>query len=413
MAIPANRFEFLDKETNLPSKDFLTANSSSIFSELMPGLSEIASALGPLAGGGGLMDALGGLAKGGDLMGSLGELAKQSGVMDALGGLVGGEGGLSLDSLGGLGDIIRGAKDQLSTVIDFDKLSELDLDKMGEGLMSGNFSMDSLSGLGSAFKLDFLGGATGAMPGLDGLISGGKELMSVAGSMSGGMDVSKMLDGIMGSDSSNSRQVVNIGHQQRVLTAVGTMGMQANLPNVFTDVSSQVQSPGQLNVLGGALATRAVRNGSVNGVLEIAQSPAGGYITATVPDVNQQFITNFQIPPGMTSQDQQALYTQSVEAMETMQPGWSLVRTDVIETTSVAALPDHTTPWTALLQAQCLQTAPVIAPDLTVRPPSSTALLMVGQQSKAAMASSTNGYNAQDPFMAMRMQNPQWGAVLR
>lgn len=397
MAISAQRFEFLDKETNVPVKDFLTADSSSIFNELLPGMPEVGGALSALMNGG-------------DVMGALGDLAKSSGVMDALGGLVGGEGGLSLDSLGGLGDMIRSAKDQLSTVVDFDKLSELDLDKMGESLMSGNFSMDSLSGLGSAFKLDFLGEAGGSMSGLSGLISGGKELMAIGGSMTEGMDMSKMLDGIMGNDSENSRKVTNVGHQQRVLTAVGSMGMQANLPNVFSSVSSQVNDPGQLNVLGGNIATRAARNGSVYGVMEIANSPIGGTVTSTVPDINAQFMSGFQYPAGLDNLQLHALFDESLGAMETMQPGWSVQGYQGGSVVNATAVPARPTPWTSLLAAQTASTVPVV--DGTVTAPSSTALLLAGQQMKQKVMAANVGYGS-DPFGVLRTQNPQWSPLLQ
>jgi hypothetical protein len=411
MAIAANRFEFLDKETNVPSLDFLAASDSGVFNQAMAG-----GALDALGGLGGLGEAVSSMMNGGDIMGSLGKLAESTGIMDSVKGMLGGEGGFSLDSLGGVGDMIRSAKDQLSTVIDFDKLSDLNLDKIGSSLMSGNFDIGAFKELSGAVKLDFLEGAGGGFldsfggeGGLSNLISQGKELASVAGDMMGGADVSSLLDSFTGGDKSdNPRKVSSPANQQRALYSMGNLGMRANLPNVYESVSSQVDNPGQRYQLGGALANAASRNGSVNGVMEIANSPTGPYVTSNAPNISNQFISNFQIPPGTTSIQREQLYEESVQTLNKVDPKWSSSTYQTTTIKSVEKITITQSPWTGMLQTQCLQVGP--ATDGSVTAPSDAALLYAGQQAKQASA---NSGNASDPFAAMRMQNPGYGAILR
>lgn len=395
MAIPANRFEFLDKETNVAVKDFLTNNSSSIFSELMPSLGEIGDALGGLMDGGGLMDEL-------------------SGVMGGEGGLMGG----LTSAVGGLTDVanmVREVKDQLSGGFDLSSLGDLDLDKLGETFLGGDMGglggLVDFKGMADGLKEQFLGGAGEMIPGMDGLISEGKRLGEVAGDLMGGSDISKMLDGIMGNDSSNSRKVTHLGNQQRALVSIGTMGMQANVPNTFTSISNVVTGPGQLQQIGGAMAARAARNGSVNGVIEIAASPIGGMVDSRVPDINQQFMRSFEVPAGLNSQEQQQLYTDSVQAMNTLQPGWSVTTYRSTTITNAEYLPAAPNPWTELMQRQVQQTVPMISDGLVVTPPSTTALLMAGQACKQSTAPLYAGYGASDPYAVLRAQQPQWAPL--
>lgn len=143
-------------------------------------------------------------------------------------------------------------------------------------------------------------------------------------------------------------------------------------------------------------------------MMEIANSPVGPYVSSNTPNLSEQFIGNFKLPPGTTSITRKQLYQESVQTLNKVDPQWSSSQYKSTTIKSVEKITIEQTPWTGLLHTQCLQTVPTVSS--TVNAPSDDALLLAGQQTKQAVAQSVSG---NDAFATLRSQYGGYTALLR
>lgn len=340
MSISAQRFKFLDQETNLPVSDFLRANTSDILNIPTAGLQSITSALASLVDGG-----------------------KQA-IMDEL---------KSIGDTTGLSEAIREAKDGISSVCDAIGLPTPTLDSITQKLTRGNTSVQSaFNQIGSECKNKIIGSMGGCNGSRDTLTINGISRRAGSGPCSTSTMsnlVNRMTAGSYSPEIMDPCAIKN--------AALGTISRSSemNMPGVFTAFNNTTD-PGIMSHVAANLIPDVSSRGDMYTVMEIANSSISNTVSGLLPDASDIIMRGYATPGDIRESELSSFYDAFTSSISKIDPQWNRGSIAGNDIDSAANLYTNNTALETLIKSKVYNVSPTPNVDGTVIPSTSEEKLL-------------------------------------
>lgn len=287
MTIPAQRFSSLDKQTNIPSANFLAAASSDILNSLSNTSKDITADMQSF------------------FENSLQvKSVKPTTVIDKT---------------------VRTAKDAMGAVRDIGSFSDKDITKLIEGLIPDNPTARSLfSKLGNKCSTKGLSSGAIGKPYDTSVDCGGKKRKGKrdgCNSSEYANVLNKLTNGAYGA----TYRDINGALQN--LVALSKFGYDVNLCGVFSSLTNNLDS-NVLSRASGALLGYLGGNGNVFGVMDLANSSSGLHTLKEMPGGISTAFTNFKLPSEVVGRDLSGLADRYTGAMTMFDGNWDTSKYD-------------------------------------------------------------------------------------
>ena len=294
--IPAQRFKFLDQETNVSVQDFINIDSSDIFNAISPGLFKVTSELSALLNKMGFPDIqkeLGNLTN--NALGSVTQYARNAlnGITDAI--------GLSKDAIDSFGrDLFGGIEGGLST---FKSLT----DTVQQTILIGSTLYNEANTFitqGSQI-LQGLGGDTQSLYGLTDLVG-------------------KITNGQLNDLFTDQYSL------ERMLSGVSYGCFGSGLSGQFEALANKVNDAGVITRSIVTLSSRMAEEGNINALLELTDyvhAASGNRRLANdvyqyIPNIPSQVLSGYKIPRGVNELGLSNCYGSLNTALDTLALDW-------------------------------------------------------------------------------------------
>jgi len=300
--IPAQRFKFLDQETNVSIQDFINIDSSDILNAISPGLLKVTSELSALLNNLGFPDIqkeLGNLTN--TALGSVTQYARNAlgGITDAIGLSKG-----AIDSFGR--DLFGGIEGGLST---FKSLT----DSVQQTILIGSTLYNEASSFitqGSQI-LQGLGGDTQSLYGLTDLVN-------------------KITGGQLNSLFTDQYSL------ERMLSGVSYGCFGSGLSGQFEALANKVNDAEIITRSVVTLSSRMAEDGNINALLEMANYvlpnsdgvKLASYVNQYIPDIASRTLTGYKIPKGVSELGLSDCYGDLNATLDTMSENWNMFDAD-------------------------------------------------------------------------------------
>lgn len=298
MAISAERFKFLDEETNVAVSDF----TSSTGSDILNAPKKAAAAIS----------------------GATEAIAKSSTLASIKDGIKGAQG--TLNSLKGIVSTVRKAKDIISTIQKTKSLSLDQIDKLASTVFgSGSPQLSAFKTLGDTVKGAIASGMAIESQ-LKGKLKMGESILNAIKhpptDLKGiGNLVTKLSDGGYGATLNTFLDTKNL---EKGITGVIGPAMRMGLPGTFDAVAAKFsESKDMLTQSATSLFGMSCTDKNMFGVMELANSSVGSNITSLMPDAAKQTLSNFSIPYGLGEAKLSGFYTDFTSSLSKLDTSWS------------------------------------------------------------------------------------------
>lgn len=294
MAIAAQRFTFLDQQTNVPVANVLTQTSSDLLNTAQNDLKQLSTGLTNLLN----TNALGPIKN---------TLLNSTGISSLF------------SSLGQ----VRLTKDFFSSGINLLATPATVLSNAAKSLAGTNpNTAKALTQLSSACQNSVLGGI-GARKTQNPLISCGATGMSRQAQL-GGCDISKLSAAIAAqSGGAYNPTIYDQFNLENAASLLGAAGYKSALCGVFSALTSSVTSIDSVSRIASNLLGITATSGDIKSVIDIGSSLTKGNVPSIVPGISSIIFSNYQKPKDSSDRDLGGLYTQLSSAMPRIDSNWS------------------------------------------------------------------------------------------
>jgi hypothetical protein len=286
MAIPATRFEFLDKDTNLTVKDFYKGTNLGTLNAVIQDVTKIAGQLKGLIGNNGQ----------GALTAVLGTASKSP-------------------------ELQRMAKDGFSSVANITGLSSTGVTTFCQNALG---SVKSLQGTLSSTVSAITGLSQQAQQTVLGTLNSVSGLANTVGlgGITKGMgaissDVTGMANVI--NKVTNGNYVTTLTHSSSLsslITGISKQGYASGLPGVFTAISNAINNPQVLLSSGNVLITNLSKSGNTGGMMDVMNSSIGSELKSVNPNISQIVTNGYTVSSGNNAITMSDSFSQSMTNMD-------------------------------------------------------------------------------------------------
>lgn len=330
MAIPAQRFVYLDDTTNLPTGDFVNNTASTLQNSPQNALKLIGKELKSLVDG----------SKGVSASKILSNLTGTNGVVSRL------------------------TKDFFSSNADISGLDKNQLTSLANNLFGNNKSALSIFNgqLGEKCKQAILGSTSPVHNPKTTAVYNGKSRTTTQRSCA--TDAFAALINAVSGGNYN----VNLTTQSalgQLVSSVAVRGMQIGLPDVFSTLTKGITDKTVLAQAGQTVMSEAASAGDFEAIKDIANSSAAPYLAATNSNVCSQALSNFSIPTDTKVTDFSSLYGDLTGSMSNLDPNWNKFQlTDGTTIPSVSNMPVGNDDFNRVYASVAISTVPITS-DVT------------------------------------------------
>lgn len=286
MTVPAQRFKFLDEETNVPVSNFLSNMGSGILN-------------GPLK----------------DIVS----------VTEELQAIVSGDKPVNVDKIlrtianGGL-STSRLTKDFYSTLSDLSRSGTKAIGQISKRLFPNSTILQgAFNQMGEGCKNKLLSGLSQCRNKKQKARHKGKLLNTTNRSCSADSFINlinKLTNGVY-----NATHVDQCA-LMKMVAGVAIRGFEIGLPAVFSSLSGQIEDKHLLAQTGNMVLGAVAIDKNMNAVMDIANSDIGSMIFSQNPNVASNVLSNFKLPSEIMPRDVPGFYGDFSGAMSTLDPNW-------------------------------------------------------------------------------------------
>ncbi len=296
MPIAAQRFQFLDNQTNVPIADLASQTASDLLNMASNDLKTITQ---PLS----------------DLISSNNPLAP----IENIGSTVQSTLSNALNSLG----VSRITKDSISSALDLSSATQAAISNAVSALAGGNGSLlTSLKQFGSGCTNAMLSGINTnnlALP----TTSCGNNLSNDSGNSA--CNLTNLASAISGATGSPfSLNLLNPASLENVLSALGNMGFKSGLCSLFSNLVNGLTSTSSITNIASNLLGNAVSNSNMLAVVDVGLGlgSATGNVTSNIPGISSMIFSNYSQPNNVTSAGLSSFYNTFTTATSNIDSNW-------------------------------------------------------------------------------------------
>lgn len=286
MAIAAQRFRVLDKQTNVAVSDFLNSNSSDILNAPTVDLLVATDQLSALVDGN-----------------------KATGVTALLNTI----NGASLVTS-------RLTKDFYSSINDLSRMTSGGIKDLTARMFPGDPVLQNVfNGIGEGCKSKILAGLSNCKNKKNTAKINGKTHFTNNRSCSASSFVG-LINKLTGD--AYKATLIDQCALSKMIAGVAIRGFEIGLPSVFSALSGKIEDKYLLAQTGGMVISAAALDGNMNAVMDVANSSVGGMIRSINPGITNSVMSNFQLPPEYMERDQTSFYEQFSDSMDRLDDAW-------------------------------------------------------------------------------------------
>jgi hypothetical protein len=293
MAIAAQRFSFLNQQTNVPVADFISQSSSDLLNSAQNDLKTISDNLTNLVNS--------------NAIGPIHNLLSNSGSLSNL--------------FGSLGQV-RVTKDFFSSGISLTANPGNVLANAAKSLSGTNTGLaTSLLQLSSACQSSALGGI-GARKSQNPLINCASSNTPRQGSLAG-CDLNKLSSVIANASGGvYNPSIYNGFNIENATSLIGIAGYKAALCGVFSALTSNMTNIDSISRIASNMIGAAATSSDIRSVIDIGATLAKGNVTSIIPGVSSLIFSHYQQPKDINNSQLPGLYTGLNGAMNNIDPNW-------------------------------------------------------------------------------------------
>ncbi len=318
MTIQAQRFKFLDQQTNVPTADLLTQKDSGILNQAFGQIDSTLSGIGDSINAG-----------------------KQSITDPLLAGLSSLTSGSSPTN-----ELSRSLKTAFSTAV----VPNSDLTNLEDNLFGTDTGLKSLfRTLSTDCKNSILGILGNCHAAQSFNLFNGRSRNTSAGacSVSGfAALLSKLTGGLF------NPQTFDPCREIQLLTGLSIHGNRMGLGGTFPSLISTTSDTYVKNQVGAYVFTDATKRNDFYSMYDVATSPVGPDLKNVIPGVSQMALNSFQIPSEVKERNLEALSTDFDATMTNLDPSWNVYSDNGVTMPSLANLSKPNADLSTLYQAK-------------------------------------------------------------
>lgn len=343
MAIAAQRFKFLNEQTNLPVKDFFNINTSDILSQSVNDITSTISTLTSMVGAGNI-----------------------SGVATMLGKLAS---GASLETR-------RLTRDFYSGINDISKWTSQEIHSASAKMFPNDpVLQNAFNQIGDGCKSKIIGALSNCtnkrrLSEINGLRTFTTDRSCSAASFAA--LINKITKGLYAVKLTDQCALM------RMVAGVAMRGYEIGLPGVFGALSGQIEDKHLLAQAGVTVINAAALDGNMNAVIDVANSSVGHMLTAIDPGITTTILNNFNIPQEYYERDVGQFYDSFNGAMGNLDMSWNQMNLGGTMVPSLANFDASNGDIAKFLQCQNLESSVSFLPGDVVAMPSTSAFLSAG-----------------------------------
>lgn len=288
MAISAQRFKFLDVQTNLPVMDFTGINTSDILNRATNDILSITQQLTSLVSGNQLTSAF-------EMLKSI----TSDTILEA--------GRLTRDFYSTISTIDNWTTSQIhsatSRMFPNDPVLQNAFNQVGEKCKA-----KILAGLGNCMNKKRMSQFNGMRTMTNDRSCSVDTFVNLINHLTGGLYAPKLLDQCALS---------------RMIAGVAIRGFEIGLPNVFSALSTRIEDQHLLAQTGVIVMNATARDGNMLGVMDVANSSVGGMLVAIDPSITGTVMQNFKIPQEYFERDVKGFYNDFSSSMNNLDSSWN------------------------------------------------------------------------------------------
>lgn len=301
MAISAQRFKFLDGQTNLPVMDFTGINSSDILNRTTSDILSITKQLTSLVAGNqtdGVFTMLSNISKTINL-----ETNR-----------------LTRDFYSSITDISNWTSNQIHAatgrMFPDDPVLQNAFNQLGDVCKS-----KILAGIGNCMNKKRMSMFNGMRTMTTDRSCSAETFIGLINHLTGGLYAPKLIDQCA---------------LMRMVAGVAIRGFEIGLPGVFSALSSRIEDQHLLAQAGVMVINATALDGNMLGVMDVANSSVGGMLTAMDPSITSTVLQNFKIPQEYFERDVGGFYDNFSLSMTNLDPNWNKMMFNNINVPSLA-----------------------------------------------------------------------------
>ena len=295
MTIADQRFQSLDKITNLPIADLFTANNLGVLNSVIQ--------------------------TGTSALSSLTNILNSSGVNSVLTAINNATGSnfsvarLTQDISTGVKDLTGMSVSQLSSTI------SSTIGSIGSTIGNVSSAISNFQQLSTGIQQSVLGAVNNPISLVNSLTNG--NITNVIGPVTSDINnISSLLNKISGG--SFPTNIIDQNSLNNFSVGLGIAGYAANLPNTFNAIASGISNPQTLLSVGSSLVNNLANQNNTAGMTDILGSSIGKTINAINPSITNKatggFSNSSTTPNGITS-----LYNNFSSALSNSNPSWNII----------------------------------------------------------------------------------------
>lgn len=294
MAIAAQRYTFLDQQTNVPVAGLISQQSSDILNSAQNDLKEVSQNLTNLLNTNAITP----------IQNALSQTGSLSSVFSSLGQ-------------------IRITKDFFSSGINLTSTPATVLSNAAKALAGTNTSLsNALSQLSSSCSNSILGGI-GARKVQNPLINCSSTGMSRSASLAG-RDLNKLSSVIsQASGGTFSPSIYNGLAVENATSLLGIAGYKAALCNVFASLTANMSNIDSISRIASNMIGATASSSDIKSVIDIGLSLTKGSVTNIIPGAASLIFSHYQQPADTTNNQLPGLYNNLNAAMNNIDPNWA------------------------------------------------------------------------------------------
>lgn len=344
MAISAQRFKFLDGQTNLPVMDFTGINSSDILNRTTSDILSITKQLTSLVAGN----------QTAGVFTMLSKIAKTVNLETNR---------LTRDFYSSISDISNWTSNQIHTatsrMFPDDPVLQNAFNQIGDGCKS-----KILAGIGNCMNKKRMSMFNGMRTMTNDRSCSAESFIGLINHLTAGIYAPKLLDQCALS---------------RMVAGVAIRGFEIGLPGVFTALASRIEDKHLLAQTGVMVINATALDGNMLGVMDVANSSVGGMLKAIDPSITSTVMQNFKIPQEYFERDVSGFYNDFTTSMGNLDSDWNQFMFNGNSIPSLANMDASNASLNTFMQCANLQNS-FDLPDIsgTVPIPSTSDLLTTG-----------------------------------
>ena len=343
MAIAAQRFKFLNEQTNLPVKDFFSINTSDILSRSVTDITGAISGLANLVGAGNI----------GGTISMLGNIAKESALETKR---------LTRDFYSSLNSISNWTSQEIhaasAAMFPNDPVIQNAFNQIGDGCKA-----KILSGLSNCVNKRRLSE-------INGLRSFTNDRSCSAASFTA--LINKITKGLYAPTLTDQCALM------KMVAGVAIRGFEIGLPAVFSALSGQIEDKSLLAQAGVTVINSTANDGNMLGVMDVANSSVGPMLKTIDPNITSNILRNFNVPEEYFERDIGTFYDSFGASMTNLDPSWNQIQFANDMVPSLSNFDTTNSSIAKLFQAQNLESSVSFPLDGSVPIPSTSNFLSAG-----------------------------------